>query len=85
MVEKQNENLKAKGKASTANPEAKSNPKRKASMSSSDWVPKKACSEKFCQHCKAHGGPYQTDNTLDCRCYDSNIGKKCSERILSFF
>jgi hypothetical protein len=26
----------------------------------------------FCQHCKAHGGPYQTGNTLDCRHYDSN-------------
>jgi hypothetical protein len=29
MVEKQNEKLKAKGKAATACPEAKSNPKRK--------------------------------------------------------
>jgi hypothetical protein len=28
--------------------------------------------EKFCQHCKAYGGPYQTHNTLDCHCYDSN-------------
>ncbi len=35
-------------------------------------VPKKGCSEKFCQRCKAHSGPYQTHNTLDCRCYDSN-------------
>jgi hypothetical protein len=26
----------------------------------------------FCQHCKAHGGPFQTHNTLDCHCYDSN-------------
>jgi hypothetical protein len=31
-----------------------------------------ACSEKFCQCCKAHGSPYQTHNTLDCCCYDSN-------------
>ncbi len=30
------------------------------------------CSERFCQSCKAHGSPYQTHNTLDCRCYDSN-------------
>jgi hypothetical protein len=30
------------------------------------------CSEKFCQQCKAHGGPFTTHNTLDCRCYDSN-------------
>ncbi len=28
--------------------------------------------EKFCQRCKAHGGPYQTHSTLDCHCYDSN-------------
>jgi hypothetical protein len=26
----------------------------------------------FCQHCKAHGGHFQTHNTLDCPCYDSN-------------
>jgi hypothetical protein len=35
-------------------------------------VPKKGCNEKFSQHCKAHGGPYQTHNTFDCHCYDSN-------------
>ncbi len=29
-------------------------------------------SEKFCQRCKAHGGPFQTHNTLDCHHYDSN-------------
>jgi hypothetical protein len=72
MAEKQDKTLKAKGKASTAHPNAKSDPKRKASRGSSDQVPKKACSEKICQCCKAHGGPYQTHNTLDCRCYDSN-------------
>jgi hypothetical protein len=32
----------------------------------------KGCSEKFCQHCKAHGGPFQTHNTLDCHRYDSS-------------
>jgi hypothetical protein len=32
----------------------------------------KGCSEKFCQCCKAHGGPYQTHNTSDCHCFDSN-------------
>ncbi len=26
----------------------------------------------FCQCCKAHGGIYQTHNTVDCHCYDSN-------------
>ncbi len=60
MVEKHNKKLKAKGKAATARPEAKSNPKQKASGGSTDQVPKKGCSEKFCQHCKAHGSSYQT-------------------------
>jgi hypothetical protein len=72
MVEKQNKKLKAKGKAGTAQSKAKSNPKRKASGGPTGQVPKKGCSEKFCQRCKAHGGPYQTHNTLDCRHYDSN-------------
>ncbi len=72
MVEKQNKKLKAKGKAATARPEAKSNPKRKMSGGPTGQVPKKGHSEKFCQCCKAQGGPYQTHNTLDCCCYDSN-------------
>jgi hypothetical protein len=72
MVEKHNEKLKAKGKAVTAQSEAKSNPKRKASRGPTGCVPKKGCSEKFSQCCKAHGGPYQTHNILDCRHYDSN-------------
>jgi hypothetical protein len=72
MVEKQNKKLKAKGKAATAPPEAKSNPKRKASGGPTCRYPKKGCKEKFCQCFKAHGGPYHTHNTLDCRCYDSN-------------
>jgi hypothetical protein len=61
-----------KGKANTARPEAKSNPKCKASGGPTGRVPKKGCSEKFCQCCKAHSGPYQAHNTLDCRCYDNN-------------
>ncbi len=72
MVEKQQEKLKAKSKAATARPEAKSNPKQKVSGGPTGQVPKKHCSEKFCQHCKAHGGPGQTHNTLDCHRYDSN-------------
>jgi hypothetical protein len=27
---------------------------------------------RLCQHYKAHGGPFQTQNTLDYHCYDSN-------------
>ncbi len=73
MVDKKhNKKLKAKGKAATARHKAKSNPKNKVSGGPTGQVLKKGCSEKFCQHCKFHGSPYQTHNTLDCRCYDSN-------------
>ncbi len=72
MVEKQGAKLKAKGKGGTAPSKAKGNPKHKVSGGPTGQVPKKGCSEKFCQHCKAHGGPFQTHNTLDCRLYDSN-------------
>jgi hypothetical protein len=67
MVEKKGANPKVKGKGSTAPSEAKSNPKRKASGGPTGQVPKKGCSEKCCQQCKAHGGPFTTHNTLDCR------------------
>ena len=72
MVEKKGANLKAKGKGSTAPSEAKGNPKRKVSGGPTGPVSKKGCSEKFFQCCKAHGSPFMTHNTLDCRCYDSN-------------
>jgi hypothetical protein len=72
MEEKQGTNLKAKAKGGTAPAEAKSNPKRKASGGPNGRVPKKGCSEKLCQQCKAHGSPFTTHNTLDCCCYDSN-------------
>ena len=62
-----------KGKATPARPEAKSIPKRKVSGGPTGQVPEKGCSEKFCQLCKAHGGPYQTHNTLDFRLYDKII------------
>jgi hypothetical protein len=72
MVEKKSANLRAKGKGSTAPSEAKGNPKCKASWGPTGQVPKKGRNEKFCQRCKAHGSPFTTHNTLDCRCYDSN-------------
>ncbi len=72
MVEKKSANLNTKGKGSTAPSKAKGNPKRKASGGPTGRVPKKGHSEKICQHCKAHGGPFMTYNTLDCRCYESN-------------
>ncbi len=72
MVEKKGANLKAKGKGRTAPSEAKGKPKLEASGGPTGQVPKKGCSEKFCQRCKAHGGPFTTHNTLDCRCYGRN-------------
>jgi hypothetical protein len=72
MFEKKGANLKAKVKGSTAPSEAKGNPKCKASGGLTGRVPEKGRSEKFCQWCKAHDGPFATHNTLDCRCYDSN-------------
>ncbi len=72
MVEKQGAKFKAKGKGGTAPSEAKGNPKCKESGGPTGQVPKRGCSQKFCQCCKAHGSLFQTHNTLDCRCYDSN-------------
>jgi hypothetical protein len=72
MVDTKGANLKAKGKGGTAPSKAKGNPKHKASGGPTGQVPKKGHSEKFCQQCKAHGGPFMMHNTLDCRRYDSN-------------
>jgi hypothetical protein len=79
MVEKKGANLKAKGKGSTAPSKPKGNPKRNASGGPTSRFHKKGHSEKFCRWCKAHGGPFTTHNTLDCRCYDSN-GKPLAPR-----
>ncbi len=72
MVEKKGANLKAKEEGSTAPSNPKGNPKRKASGGPTGRVPKKGRTEKFCQRCKAHGEPFTTHNTLDCRRHDSN-------------
>jgi hypothetical protein len=71
MVEKKGANFKAKGKGGTAPSEPKGNPKCKASGGPNGRVPKKGRTEKFCQQCKAHGGPFMMHNTLDCCRYDS--------------
>ncbi len=63
---KRAELAKARGKDGTALAGAKSNPKKRASMGSSKRVPKKACSAKFCQHCKNNSGPYTSHNTKEC-------------------
>jgi hypothetical protein len=60
MEEKWGANLKAKAKGGTAPARAESNPKRKASGGPIGRVAKNGRSEKFCQRCKAHGGPFTT-------------------------
>jgi hypothetical protein len=75
MDKKHNASLKAKAKeANAASTAAKgSSKKHPASRSSRDLrVPKKARPSKFCQHCKAKGGPHLTHNTKECRRYDGN-------------
>ncbi len=75
MDEKHQANLKAKSKeASAASGSTKvSSKKRSTSESPGELqVPKKARPSKFCQHCKAKGGPHLTHNTKECRRYDGN-------------
>jgi hypothetical protein len=75
MDEKHSAPLKAKAKeAPAASTAAKgSSKKHPASGSSGELqVPKKARPNKFCQHCKAKGGPHLTHNTLKCCRYDGN-------------
>jgi hypothetical protein len=75
MDEKHSSSLKAKAKeASAASTAAKgSSKKHPASGSSGELrVPKKARPSKFCQHCKAKGGPHLTHNTKECRRYNGN-------------
>jgi hypothetical protein len=63
---------KARAKDGTASAGAKSSSKKMTSMGSSERVPKKARSAKFCQHCKNNGGPYMSHNTKECRKYDKD-------------
>jgi hypothetical protein len=72
MNKKHAESAKAKGKDGTASAGAKSSPKKRASTGSSKQVPKKACSAKFCQHCKNNDGPYTSYNTKECCKYDKD-------------
>jgi hypothetical protein len=75
MDEKHSASLKAKAmEASAASAATKgSSQKHPASGSSGDLrVPKKARPSKFCQHCKAKGGPHLTYNSKECRRYDGN-------------
>jgi hypothetical protein len=75
MDEQHQANLKAKSKeASAASGTTKgSSKKRSASGSPSELqVSQKAKPSKFCQHCKAKGGPHLTHNTKECRWYNGN-------------
>jgi hypothetical protein len=72
MNKKRAELAKARGKDGTALAGAKSSPKKRVSMGPSKRVPKKACSMKFCQHCKNNGGPHTSHNTKECHKYDKD-------------
>jgi hypothetical protein len=75
MDEKHNATLKAKAKEATAASTAAkgSSNKHPASGNSGELqVPKKARPSKFCQYCKAKGGPHLTHNTKECRRYNGN-------------
>jgi hypothetical protein len=62
---------KAKAKEAAASAIAKgSSMKGSVSWDPSEQVPKKAKPSKFCQHCKAKGGPHMTRNTKECCRYD---------------
>jgi len=73
MNEKHNEKVKAKAKGTAASANAKTNPKKRASMGSDEQrVPTKTRTTMFCQHCKTNGGPYTTHNTKECHKYDKD-------------
>ncbi len=67
MDEKHEAGQKAKAKEAAASAIAKgSSKKRSASGSPGERVLKKGKPSKFCQHCKAKGGPHSTHNTKKC-------------------
>jgi hypothetical protein len=75
MDKKHSASLKAKTKeASAASAATKGSSKMHSvsGRSSELQVPKKARPNKFCQHCKAKGGPHLTHNTKECSRYDGN-------------
>ncbi len=72
MNKKRAESTKARAKDGTALAGAKSSPKKRASPGSSKQVSKKACTSKFCQHCKNNSGPYASHNTKECCKYDKD-------------
>ncbi len=80
MVEENNKKAKASvAKAGTAPQKGISVPRKKGKGGGSGGpTPKKARTAKYCKHCKAVDGPYQTHNTSDCRRFDKDgkeVGK----------
>jgi hypothetical protein len=73
MDEKHSVSHKAKAKeASAASAAAKGSSKKHSESPGELQVPKKARPSKFCQNCKAKGGPHLTHNTKECRKYNGN-------------
>ncbi len=81
MDEKHKAGLKAKAKDPSASAIAKgSYKKHSGSKNPNERVPKKAKPSKFCQHCKAKGGPHLTHNTKECCRYDGNGNPVAADR-----
>ena len=72
MNKKHVEKAKARAKDGAALASAKSSSKKRASTGLNEQVHKKACTAKFCQHCKMNNGPYTTHYTKECRKYDKD-------------
>jgi hypothetical protein len=73
MDKKHEAGQKAKTKEVSVSAIAKGSSKKcSASGSPGEQVTKKGKPNKFCQHCKAKGGPHLTHNTKECCRYDGN-------------
>jgi hypothetical protein len=73
MDKKHETGQKAKAKEASASAVAKGSFKKcSASGSPGEQVLKKGKPSKFCQHCKAKGGPHLTHNTNECCRYNGN-------------
>jgi hypothetical protein len=73
MDKKHKAGQKAKVKEASASAITKEgSKKRSASGNPGEHVPEKGKPNKFCQHCKAKGGPHLTHNTKECCRYDGN-------------
>jgi hypothetical protein len=72
VIDKRHEaGLKGKAKEASASAIAKGTSKnRSASGNPGEQVPKKGKPNKFCQHCKAKGGPHLTHITKECHRYN---------------